>query len=99
MPRKKRGTGRTDKPAAPLADEPSAHVSALPFPVVGIGASAGGLEALKEMLRAVPHDTGMAFVLVLHLPPKHDSLLPEILSRICALPISEAKSGMVPEPN
>jgi len=44
------------------------------FPVVGIGASAGGLDAFKKLLKAIPEDSGMAFVLVQHLDPNHESL-------------------------
>ena len=51
------------------------------FPVVGIGASAGGLEALGELLDALPADTGMAYVIVTHQHPGHKSLLPELLRR------------------
>jgi two-component system, chemotaxis family, CheB/CheR fusion protein len=51
------------------------------FPVVGVGASAGGLEAFTQMLQALPLDTGMAFVLIQHLAPTRPSLLAEILSR------------------
>src|SRR5687768_18139272 len=94
MARKKRGTPRKAEPTAPFPEALPHEQTLLPFPVVGIGASAGGLEAFKEMLRALPTDTGMAFVLVLHLPPKHDSLLPEILSRVSAMPICEVKGGM-----
>jgi two-component system CheB/CheR fusion protein len=52
-----------------------------PFPIVGIGASAGGLEAFQQMLAHLPPDTGMAFLLVQHLDPSHKSQLTEILSR------------------
>src|SRR5688572_13869157 len=93
MARKKRGTNAADRPATPLAADPGSRAP-LPFPIVGIGASAGGLDALKEMLQALPSDTDMAFVLVLHLPPNHDSLLPEILSRVSAVPICVMKDGM-----
>jgi two-component system CheB/CheR fusion protein len=51
------------------------------FPVVGIGASAGGLEAVSELLAELPATTGMAFLLVQHLDPHHESLLTEILAR------------------
>ena len=54
------------------------------FPIVGIGASAGGLEAFTQLLQALPADTGMAFVLVQHLAPTHASVLAEILSRATA---------------
>ena len=51
------------------------------FPIVGIGASAGGLEAFTQLLKALPLDTGMAFVLVQHLDPDHESALTQILSK------------------
>jgi two-component system CheB/CheR fusion protein len=54
--------------------------------VVGVGASAGGLEAFKQFLKRLPVDTGMAFVLVTHLDPKHESILPELLARACPSP-------------
>ena len=50
-------------------------------PIVGIGASAGGLEALTSLLKAVPPDTGLAFVIIQHLDPKHASLLPDLFAR------------------
>jgi two-component system CheB/CheR fusion protein len=68
--------------------------SALPFCVVGIGASAGGLEAAKELLSALPADTGMAFMLVLHLPAHHESMLSEILARVSRLPVNEVRNGV-----
>ena len=49
-----------------------------PFPLVGVGASAGGLEAFTELLKHLPTDTGMAFVLVQHLDPQHESALATI---------------------
>src|ERR1051325_11007675 len=52
-----------------------------PFPIVGIGASAGGFEAFNEFLKVLPPDTGMGFVLVQHLDPKHKSQLTELLRR------------------
>ncbi len=54
--------------------------STVNFPVVGIGASAGGLEAIKLFLQGVPEKSGMAYVYVQHLSPKHESALTEILS-------------------
>jgi two-component system, chemotaxis family, CheB/CheR fusion protein len=64
------------------------------FPVVAIGASAGGLEAYKEFFQALPVDTGMAFVLIQHLDPSHHSLLAEILSKSTRMPVDEVKSGI-----
>ena len=63
--------------------------------VVGIGASAGGLEAVTELLGAVPAATGMAFILVQHLDPSHESLLSEILAKKTTIPVSEALAGEV----
>ncbi len=64
--------------------------SSLPM-VVGIGASAGGLEAFTELLGHLPDDTGMAFVLIQHLDPKHESHLTELLSKASKMPVSEVK--------
>ncbi|QEW07512.1 chemotaxis protein CheB [Nitrincola iocasae] len=58
-----------------------------PFPVVGIGASAGGLEALELFLSGVPTDSGMAYVIVQHLDPTHKGMMPELLQRITCLPV------------
>src|SRR5262245_7206283 len=69
------------------------------FPVVGIGASAGGLEAFKQLLSHLPNDTGMAFVFVQHLDPARESILAELLSRATDMPVKEVKHGMRVEPN
>ncbi|MDP2212012.1 MAG: chemotaxis protein CheB [Candidatus Aquicultor sp.] len=69
------------------------------FPIVGIGASAGGLGAFTKLFEHLPSDTGMAFVLVQHLAPTHESLLSELISRVTAMPVSEVKDGMQVEPN
>jgi two-component system CheB/CheR fusion protein len=75
-------------PKAPRAK--SAPTSS--FPIVGIGASAGGLEAFRRLLGALPTDIGMAYVLVQHLDPHHESILDELLSgrRRCRSPRSRA---------
>lgn len=70
-----------------------------PFPVVGVAASAGGLEAFTQLLSHLPTDTGMAFVLIQHLDPNHESLLTEILARSTPLPVREVENGMAVEPN
>lgn len=59
------------------------------FPIVGIGASAGGLDAFKRLLKAIPENSGMAYVLVQHLDPSHESILPEILQRVTKIPVYE----------
>ncbi|MEO5890369.1 MAG: chemotaxis protein CheB [Ferruginibacter sp.] len=69
------------------------------FPVVGIGASAGGLDAFKKLLKAIPKDSGMAFVLVQHLDPRHESMLPEILQKVTSIPLSEISDDVKVEPD
>lgn len=70
-----------------------------PFPVVGIGASAGGLEAFVQLISALPPNTGMAFVLVQHLDPSHESMLPELLSPHTEMPVVSVHDGLPVEPN
>ncbi len=69
------------------------------FPVVGIGASAGGLEALQVFFGNMPFDSGAAFVVVTHQHPGHVSLLPDLLSKVTKMPVAEARDGLVVEPN
>src|SRR5207249_3370940 len=69
------------------------------FPIVGIGASAGGLEAFTQLLQHLPKDTGMGFVLVQHLDPDHASALTDLLTRVTSLPVSEVTNNLRVEPN
>ena len=69
------------------------------FPIVGIGASAGGLDAFKEFIGAIPNDSEMAYVIVQHLHPMHDSMLTELLSRVTTLPINEITDDIHLAPN
>ena len=69
------------------------------FPIVGIGASAGGLEAFEQFFRKVPNEFGMAFVLVPHLDPSHASILTQILQRATPMPVLEAEDQVLVEPN
>jgi two-component system, chemotaxis family, CheB/CheR fusion protein len=71
----------------------------LPYLVVGIGASAGGVEAYIELFRGLAPDTGMAFVVILHLLATQKSYLVEILARTTAMPVREITDGERPEPN
>ena len=80
---------------APEHDGPARAV----IPVVGVGASAGGLEVFKLLLADLPADTGLAIVFIQHLDPTHHSMLSEILSRATAMPVSEAADGMPVEAN
>jgi two-component system CheB/CheR fusion protein len=108
MARKKGGPGEPRaqrakrEPVLPtvnaIIDSPDS-VPGLPFTVVAIGASAGGLQALSSMLRALPVDTGMAFVVIQHLEPSHTSLLSEILARETRMPVREVRDGVKVEPN
>ena len=63
------------------------------FPIVGIGASAGGLDAFTSLLHALPVDTGMAFILIQHLDPSHESILSDLLSKTTSMPVNEATDG------
>lgn len=69
------------------------------FPIVGMGGSAGGLQAFQEVLANLPPDTGMGFVLVSHLDPTQESLLASILGRSTDMPTAEVTDGVIVEPN
>ncbi|MDB6140856.1 MAG: two-component hybrid sensor and regulator, partial [Verrucomicrobiaceae bacterium] len=69
------------------------------FPIVGVGASAGGLEAFRELLKHLPVDTGMGFVLVQHLDPQHESALPQLLSRNTTMLVIEVTNDLRVAPN
>lgn len=69
------------------------------FPVVGIGASAGGLAAFKKLLKAIPENSGMAYVLVQHLNPSHESMLPELLQKVTNIPVLEISDDVKVEPD
>jgi two-component system CheB/CheR fusion protein len=75
------------------------HLSSNHFPVVGVGASAGGLEAFKRLLKAIPESSGMAYILVQHLEPNHESMLPEILQKNTPIPVEEITDKVHVEPN
>lgn len=69
------------------------------FPIVGIGASAGGLEAIEQVLAGVPLDSGMAFVIVQHLDPNRTGMLPEILQRSTPMEVKQAGNRVKVRPN
>ena len=69
------------------------------FPIVGIGASAGGLDALEQFFQNVPENSGMAFVVIQHLDPNHIGLMPELLQRITSLKVLQAKDNLKVKPN
>jgi len=78
---------------------PPEERGAAPFPVAGIGASAGGVEALGNLLENLPSDTGIAFVIIQHLSPKHESILPELLQKKTIMPVHKVEDGMLVEVN
>ncbi len=83
---------------APLPTREDARPG-LHCPIVAIGASAGGLEAIKQLLDVMPSDTGMAFLLVQHLDPYHASQMAELLASHTRMPIREATEGMAINPD
>lgn len=93
-----RGTGQP-KQAKQVTEQAEQCLPRVQFPIVGIGASAGGLEAFKRFFSAMPAASGMAFVLIPHLDPTHASLMVELLSRQTAMKVREAAEGMPVEPN
>jgi chemotaxis methyl-accepting protein methylase/signal transduction histidine kinase/PAS domain-containing protein len=102
-------TRRKSPPDKPVVPEPVVAVTdgspaAAParitsFPVVGIGASAGGLDALMRLFDVLPVDSGMAFVLVQHLEPTHVSLTADLLGRHTAMTVAQARNGDSVQPN
>jgi two-component system, chemotaxis family, CheB/CheR fusion protein len=70
-----------------------------PFPIVGVGASAGGVEALQYLFKAMPAEPGMAFVIITHLAPHRESMLPEILARDTRMPVLIAEHDQAVRPN
>lgn len=78
-------SGDADRPDRP--PQTDAGLSAHPPRVVGVGASAGGLQAFTELLHRMPADSGLAFVLVQHLDPQQPSLLPELLAAHTTMPV------------
>jgi len=79
--------------------EPVAAVAADDFPIVGIGASAGGLEALEQFLSHVPAASGMAFIVIQHLDPTRTGVLPELLQRATPMRVVQAGDGIAVKPN
>jgi len=86
------------KKSLPEKETVSKHTKAI-FPIIGIGASAGGLEAFELFFKTMPAESGMAFVLVPHLDPGHASMLSEILQRDTTMPVHEAQDQIPIQPN
>ncbi len=92
QPEEKAGTADT-------TESPANAPQGAAFAVVGIGTSAGGLEAASALLGQLPGNTGMAFVLIQHLDPKHESNLGRILAKATPIPVQEATQGLAVQPN
>lgn len=69
------------------------------FPIAALGASAGGLEALETFFKHMPEDAGIAFIIVQHLAPDHESALPELLGRCTEMPVEQARNNLEVVPN
>jgi two-component system CheB/CheR fusion protein len=83
----------------PAVEPHATPETGLPFPIVAVGASAGGLEAFTDLLKNLAPDTGMAFVLVQHLAPEHTSLLPDILTRATPMRVAQVVDNVEVVPN
>src|SRR5690606_35994795 len=92
-------THSEQKQSTPAAVEASDSSAASAFPVVGIGASAGGIEAMIDLFEVMPSDSGMAFLVVMHLDPERDSGLAHLLGQHSAMTVTEAVDGMAIEPD
>jgi two-component system, chemotaxis family, CheB/CheR fusion protein len=89
---------RKQKLADPSNDKTSVLSPGL-FPIVGIGASAGGLEALEQFLGNVPENSGIAFIVIQHLDPTQKGMLPELLQRITRMKVFQVKDRLAVKPN
>jgi two-component system CheB/CheR fusion protein len=87
------------KPAVTAPIATSSRQERPPFPIVGIGASAGGLEALEQFLGHVPANSGMAYVIVQHLDPTHKGIMPELLQRATGMEVFQVRDRLRVKPN
>ena len=91
--------GGRNKRSTMNPQDPRSSREGLLFPIVGIGASAGGLEALEQFLRHVPKESGMAFVIVQHLDPSHKGIMAELLQRTTAMEVFQVQDRMQVKPD
>ena len=94
MKKKKRASAKPPSADSPSACGDPAQASVVGFPIVGIGASAGGLAAFEAFFSGMPADPGMAFVLVQHLAPDHKSILCDLIRRYTRMQVFEVEDGM-----
>jgi two-component system, chemotaxis family, CheB/CheR fusion protein len=84
---------RKPKPEETSKEKITTQTENIYFPIVGIGASAGGLEALEQFFENVPKDSGMAFVVVQHLDPNRVGIMPELLQRITLMKVMQVSDS------
>jgi two-component system CheB/CheR fusion protein len=99
MKKKSSPARRRKKPANVARKTTPTLPASVSFPIVGIGASAGGLEALEQFLRHVPAGSGMAFVIVQHLDPTHKGIMPELLQRATGMKVTQVKDRTTVRPD
>ena len=97
--KEKKGITKKQKQAAKLFNKKSVDQNKQSIPIVGIGASAGGLEAFKSLFECLASNTGLSFVVIQHLAPGQESMLTDILSRFTKMPVKEVKDKMTIEPD
>lgn len=97
MPQSKSNSQATQRKKAANSIEKKSESKA--FPVVGLGASAGGLEALKAFFTKVPATSGMSFIVLVHMTPNQPSLMPALLQNVASIPVSGAEDGELLKPN
>ena len=93
------GSGEMLNEMPTVTNDESSFLTQLPFPIAAFGASAGGLQALKEILQSLGSDTGMAFVIITHLAADQRSYLTEITSHFTKMPVQAIEQGLRPQPN
>jgi len=102
LSKKRNPAKKPDKSTLPTKTEEKSKTNLSPtafFPIVGIGASAGGLEALELFFSNMPKDNGIAFVVIQHLDPNHTGILPELLQRITPMNVFQASDRLKVKPN
>ena len=92
-------TTRRAKPVAPITPPPEQTDTKSIFPIVAIGASAGGLEAITRFLGHVPEKSGLAFVIIQHLDPTHVGMFPELLQRVTSMEVHQTKDRTKVKPD
>src|SRR3954452_14530483 len=91
--------GREPREETPTAESTGERLSPQELTIIGIGASAGGLTPLRIFFASIPADTGMTFVVVIHLSPDYESSLAELLQGYTAMPVTQVQGKVAMAPN